>query len=237
MLITGYSRVFAAGGYTMPEVTVSGDNMRQNISASVTDSDKGILSVWLTPDTDNVGLYLWETKGFIDIDREADNSFRIQCENSAGTVILNADSTDTITVAGGRTHVLIAWDLATGTCQMYLDDAEQDDSGFLVSAGDIHWARTADSTILIEESGLDQYSGDIGDFYLNISETLDLSVEANRRKFIDASGNPVDLGTNATSPTGNQPEVCFSGDAAHWNAGDGKGSVTGWTVTGTFVDA
>jgi hypothetical protein len=68
------------------------------------------------------------------------------------------------------------------------------------------------------------------------NEFLDLSIESNRRKFISASGTPVNLGTDGNIPTGTQPLIYLSGPATNWNAGKNFGSWSGFTVHGTVTD-
>ena len=36
---------------------------------------------------------------------------------------------------------------------------------------------------------------------------MDFTTTSNRRKFIDASGNPEDLGSDGSTPTGTAPEI------------------------------
>ena len=60
-------------------------------------------------------------------------------------------------------------------------------------------------------------------------------MEANRRKFIDVDGKPVDLGSDGSTPTGTVPLMFFSGPTDDWHIN--KGSVGGFTETGAFTDA
>jgi hypothetical protein len=48
-------------------------------------------------------------------------------------------------------------------------------------------------------------NGCISNFYFNIDERIDITVQANREKFRSALGEPVFLGANGELPTGNQP--------------------------------
>jgi len=49
--------------------------------------------------------------------------------------------------------------------------------------------------------------GCLSEIYFDVNRFLDFSVVANRRKFISASGVPVELGTNGQLPTGSVPIV------------------------------
>ena len=80
----------------------------------------------------------------------------------------------------------------------------------------------------------------LGDFclaevYLNFGTFMDLSVEANRRKFITAGLKPADLGADGSTPTGSPPIVYLRGGAADFPTNRGSGG--GFTVTsGTVSD-
>jgi hypothetical protein len=58
------------------------------------------------------------------------------------------------------------------------------------------------------DSGSDPVGGDIAMFYLNYSNTFfDLSVTANKRKIITATGKPVNPGANGSLVTGSAPQI------------------------------
>lgn len=63
------------------------------------------------------------------------------------------------------------------------------------------------------------------------STYIDLSVQANRLKFIDAAGKPIDLGDDGSEPTGAQPRV-FAPDG---NPSTNLGSVGNFTITGAVT--
>ena len=67
------------------------------------------------------------------------------------------------------------------------------------------------------------------------AEYLDISVENNRRKFIDADGFPVDLGSDGSTPTGIAAIMFFSGATVSWHTNDGSGG--GFTENGALTDA
>ncbi len=76
--------------------------------------------------------------------------------------------------------------------------------------------------------------GDIADLRIDFGTYIDLSVEANRRKFISSSGRPVDLGSDGSVPTGSAPDIFLSGDTATWHTNDGVGG--GFTENGALTD-
>ncbi len=78
------------------------------------------------------------------------------------------------------------------------------------------------------------YQGYMADFQFWAGIYLDLSVDANRRLFIDADGKPVDP-TDASSGVGSTQTLLFSGDAATFGTNQGTGG--SFTTTGTLTDA
>jgi len=73
------------------------------------------------------------------------------------------------------------------------------------------WVVGASST------GTFKFNGAIAELWFNMGQYLDFSVEANRRKFISATGKPVNLGSDGSTPTGVAPIVyqrINGGDAA-----------------------
>lgn len=64
---------------------------------------------------------------------------------------------------------------------------------------------------------------------------IDFSNVTNRRLFIDAGGNPVNLGTDGSLPTGSAPDIFLSGDTDTWHVN--KGTSGGFTENGTLTTA
>lgn len=77
------------------------------------------------------------------------------------------------------------------------------------------------------------FDGAMFDFWMNFNQYLDLSVTANRRKFISASGSPVGLGPEGQNPNGTAPDVFLSGKVNNWHIN--KGTAGGFTENGTLT--
>jgi hypothetical protein len=75
------------------------------------------------------------------------------------------------------------------------------------------------------------FTGSLGDIWFMPGLYIDLSIEANRRRFISAAGEPVYLGANGEGPTGAVPLVYLSGALASWHTNKGTGG--GFTLTGS----
>jgi hypothetical protein len=88
---------------------------------------------------------------------------------------------------------------------------------------------------MIGSGFLADYIGDLADVWIAPGQFIDFSVAANRRKFIDANGKPVDLGSDCSAPTGIAPSVCFSGDSSGFVTNKGTGGA--FNLTGTLTNA
>ncbi len=86
-----------------------------------------------------------------------------------------------------------------------------------------------------DDTFTDVLLGDLSEFYFAPGQFLDLTVTANRRKFISASGKPVDLGSSGALPTGTAPAIFFSGNAAAFSTNQGTGGA--FTLTGSLTNA
>lgn len=134
-------------------------------------------------------------------------------------------------------HFLISWDVsnagANKTLQVYIDDVD-----FSRTLGDNDGAvnyTPADVTVgaIVQDAGvISLWNGEIADLYFT-DEFLDLSVEANRRKFINSSGFPVSLG-DGTDITGTAPKILLRGPVSDFATNVGTGG--DFTENGTPAD-
>jgi hypothetical protein len=76
---------------------------------------------------------------------------------------------------------------------------------------------------------------DMADVWLGAGQSLDLSIVANRRKFITFDRKPVDLGRQGKTPTGMRPTIFFSGDVDQFP--DNRGTGGAFTLVGSLSDA
>jgi len=74
------------------------------------------------------------------------------------------------------------------------------------------------------------WQGAVSHAYICTNSYLDITQEANRRKFFDADGVGTDL---SGAPT---PLIQFTGNAAAFNAGTNEGTGENFTVVGSFTD-
>lgn len=167
---------------------------------------------------------------------QRDSSNKILC--SFGTVggsnIWQGQTTATFTTSVNTDwhHVLISVSLvATPKRHIYIDDVnDQNDVVGPGGGGTIDMTRT--------DWDVGQRSDNIRRFFGFLSEVwftdtyIDITVQANRRKFISAAGKPADLGLDGSRPLGFQPSAYFRRAAPDWEANQGSGG--GFTENGTL---
>lgn len=199
------------------------------------DSKVGIVSFWVELNGGDGGIQQIQVAAneYIQIQRGADDKWNFDLVNSSGTSILKMKSTSTYTVSSGRHHVSASWNLAGTEGWLYIDDAESLAASPTFTNDTIDYTRTNHS-IGARDDGGNKVNAGVGDYYFNNETYLDLSVEANRRKFISAGGLPVPLGPTGALPTGSQPIMFFSGPVATWQNNLGSGG--GMTENGALSD-
>ena len=134
-------------------------------------------------------------------------------------------------------HVLFSFNVALGSSGVreYINDADETAFGSSgnnngeFTPGKWGWGRR------YYDTG-SKINGEVADFWID-NTYFDLDVEANRRKFIDANGKPVDLGADGSNPTGSAP-WCFLSIADGEVASDWATNKTGngdFTITGSLA--
>lgn len=112
-----------------------------------------------------------------------------------------------VNFAADLTHLMVSIDSVGNVVQFAINDVLQ--TAFSTTwGGSAAMSPGAGIFGLIQGGGLDSGPCCIGDAWISDTAAFfDLSVEANRRKFIDAAGDPVSLGNNGELPTGTPPQV------------------------------
>lgn len=146
--------------------------------------------------------------------------------NLGGATLFTTTPTNAFQV-GRWHHVAVSWKAGSGAWyQLSIDGAAPLTGADLTSATLII---NGTITRAYVSGGTTRWPGDLAYIYCNVTEALDLSVEANRQKFILA-GEPVNLGANGSLVTGTQPAFYFDGGASMANLGSG-GSLTATDLT------
>lgn len=156
-------------------------------------------------------------------------------QQEVGSQCLAITSSTSFTNSSTWHHCIASW--RTGTdAKMYIDDADETNVG--TNTNDAIAYRTYFSPNWQISGGYYltyQFQGCMADLYFD-TNYLDLSVTANRRKFINGAKRPVNLGANGSLPTGTQPIIFLSlaKDAAVATFGANKGSGSGFSISTTL---
>ncbi len=231
----------SGAGYIAQGVSFSSATRTHRAAAltGVTDSKTGMVSFWFRAATGTDGQFirLISTAGGtalpIDILRmQTTGVFRFTAQNSAASNLFQISTTSTALVGQGWKHVLASWNLATPILQIYVNDGVEYNSATGLTNDVIDYATSITDYNFPDSSLPGPF--DIADFWFDPNQTpLDLSVTANRRKFISAGLAPVNLGATGATPTGTAPAIFFSGAAASWNTNKGTGG--GFTITADSI--
>ncbi len=166
------------------------------------DGKVGIFSAWFRLDggdgaiqyfVDNVAFHSY-------VQRNAANNLLVVGKNSGGDTILDIRSATTYTISSSCFNVIASCDMTLGW-DLYVNDvsdkgAENTFTDDTIDYTTAQWGIAARFT-----TGASSFNGALSEFYFT-NEYLNLSVAANRRKFISASGKPVPLGPDGSGPTG-----------------------------------
>jgi hypothetical protein len=164
------------------------------------------------------------------ITRGANEKISIVGRNSGNTVILDMDTISTVN-DGNWHHLLFSVDMSDSNKRhLYLDDVDD-----LAGAPSTHTDNEIDfgPTGFTVGGGSTQWDGGLAEYWVDFGTYIDLSVEANRRKFISDTGLPMYLGEDGSFPAGSQPEIFLSGDTITWHSNRGYGG--GFTENGEIT--
>jgi len=133
------------------------------------------------------------------------------------------------------TNVLMSVDLSdTGKRDIYLNGSVDSPSYTTYNDNNIGWSLTDELGIGAGFVGSGFMGMDMSEFYLNVGEFIDLSVQANREKFI-LNGKPVSLGADGSLPTGTAPDIFLTGQTGLWHTNKATGG--GFTENGALTTA
>ena len=208
------------------------------------DSKSGILSFWVRIDGGDGTLQriICTTNALgggsaalqFRVAKTAGNVMQVVAADAGGTVGTMVFSTvDTFLASATWRHVLAAWDVSTGTMQLYVDDADSVTGAS--STNTTHDYTGADAGIGANPDGTSKLNGCLAELYFAPGQYLDISIEANRRKFIKADGTPAPLGDGSV-PTGVAPLIyqrLRKGEAAS-NFATNRGTGGNFTITGAL---
>jgi len=180
-------------------------------------------SIWLRP-TQAQSTLIWGLPGPVGgINMTSSGESRFQAAGGVGTgVILNTAAQVPI-VNNSWNHVMVSVDAAVDIVHYWINGQEN----------------TTYNERLVEDEvlpnfgkeaffGWNGYSGagfigDVSEFWFDDS-FMDLSIQANRDKFLTGSGKPAELGSTGQLPTGSTPRMYLTGNLRDWNNGQDLGT-------------
>ncbi len=237
---TSWSVTTEAGAYVAEAVDFDGTNdYLTTLSYTGATTTQGLLSTWFYADGASLGSgqrifdfrnAAGQTK--LELRAASNNRMVFTAKNAADSNVLNFVSPTNSFSGNTWHHLLIAFDLENSLFEVFVDDTDLaaspstlvDDTVDALDRGSVGGGFTG--------SGLwDGYLADV--FYT--PTYLDITLEANRREFIDASGNPIDLGSDGSNPFSATPELFMSGPTATWHINKGDGG--GFTENGEIITA
>lgn len=167
-------------------------------------SKQGILSMWIRPENYAVNIF---ANNLIAVDGELVVTLAQPISLTArGASGVDVNLSGVVQRVKRWIHLLFAWDIAANVGSFYSDDVLIDSAINRTADEAIDYTAAANWSVGAPVLG-QGLSGAIAEFYFAPGQYLDMSVTSNRRKFISAALQPVDLGSTGSTPTGTAPIV------------------------------
>lgn len=202
----------------------------------ISDGKAGTFSGWVRIDGGDGSqltvLHIGTTGGSLGwyIIRSSGNRFIMQGRNAAGATRLVRVTTPFYVAGATWYHILASWDLAGPTAHFYVNDAVPAFDTSTTTDDTLDYTR-GNVGLSTNDTGspANRFNGCLSEIFFHTTY-IDLSVEANRRKFISATGKPVNLGATGSTPLGVQPLV-YQKTGTQTNSGSGGN----FTLTGALT--
>jgi hypothetical protein len=187
---------------------------RYHSPGAIPDSDKVTVSLWFKIDPDpTVGIhnFLIQANGgrfFVDYVPGAGGQILIQQWNTAPVKIQDESSGIHTGWKTDLTYHHFLYSRTGTTSHLYIDDVEDSFSKATNSAGATDFAGTVNKwSHGAAFNNSFPFGGCMSNVYVSPGDYFDFTVESNRRKFVTAGLEPVNLGVNGENPTGVQPVI------------------------------
>ncbi|MGI0010477.1 MAG: hypothetical protein ACREAE_03665, partial [Nitrosopumilaceae archaeon] len=198
----------------------------------ISDGKQGIFSCWARFDGGNsLTQYILSSSTTLagsttrfEVFKFTDNKIYFIMKNAAGTNILNINTTATYTASSTWLHILASWDLNVGGARhIYINDVS--DITQTTFTNDTIDYTVADWAVGALPDGTSKLNSALQQLFFNTTY-VDLSVTANRRKYISSFLEQTPFGSVGQLPLGNIKPLIFAED------GDVTGNVgSGGTFT------
>ncbi len=187
------------------------------------DSKVCTCSIWFRVDGGDgtARSFLSNQFGLYNIGLNTSNQFFFFGADSGFAGVIAAHSTSTFTAGAAWHNAIFAFNLATAAVDLVIDGVVETP---VITTGpistDVDWTR-GDQSFGARQDATGKFDGCISDLYFNNAEFLDVSNPDNIAAFISPAGEPVDLGADASFPTGQQPILAVLGGDPSVNIGSG----------------
>lgn len=218
-------------GYEANPVTFDGENdfimltSNDRFIGSMS-GKKGILSCWVKING-SIGSLMVIFRGSefissIEIEILSNGKLSIRGASTSGASILDIETVNPFIQSTKWIHILASWDMSVaGSSRLFISDIS--DLLETVFIDDVlKYAQTGPSMGGLTDAQ-SVLNGCMADFYWNSFDYLDFNIEANRRKFIDINGKPVNLGVDGSIPASSIPIIYLSGSTDNWHINKGSG--------------
>lgn len=237
----GVAGVGGGGGgsvFTANAVNFDGTNDFLDIAGALSgavDNKTGLFSFWLNFNGGNGISQQILIGGDSDISflRRTDDKIVFTLRDAANLIVWQAITTTTFNDLSGWMHFLLSLNAGLPARHIFVNDILETVTSETTNDTTINWDGVV-GAIGATAAAANKIDADMAEVYFT-NEFLDISVEANRRKFIDLDGKPVDLGGDGSVPTGTVPLVFQSGATVFWHTNKGSGG--GFTENGALTDA
>lgn len=196
-----HERLWQAGG---ADFDGTNDNLeRSDPFTGISDGPEATFSCWFRLDGgDGATQHIFNGSTQRTITRTSANVISVDFR---GTGRVTMSTAGTHTTSTTWKHLLVSFDTNTvGARHIYITDVA-DTSGVTFTAGNV--PLTDDFGIGAASGGGSRFNGCLAEVFFH-NDFIDISVEANRRKFITATGRPEYLGALGERPFGTRP-VCY----------------------------
>lgn len=237
--LSGSGEVF----YPVGAATFDGTTAYLKRESSDLNISSGILSLWFNLNATSGSFnalfcaYLSSPVSYLYALRNGTNNIFIQLVSGAHT--FNYTSSTTY-VSSGWHHLMTSWNtnLSAGNkvASLYVDGVDvkgsvsDAGSAFTMGSSFNHYVGVNNTTGSV---GTQFFKGGLAEVYFNGTQFLDLTILANRRKFLTASKRPAFLGLDGKLPTGSQPQVYLRGSGVGFNVE--SGSLGNYTTVGALT--
>jgi len=193
--------------------------------------DSFLASMWLKPELDSFNTISIDDNTALQFQLDNNGELYVVLRSSSNTLFSKKLASSNPLVKGLWQNILVSWDSVTGDGELYINDIQgiyQISTNLSGTMDDINSLFVGSGT-----SG-NYYGGDLSEFFLSSGSYLDLSVESNRRLFINADLTPANT-RQLHINSGITPDVYLPNPSANCEVNFGTGG--DFTQNGTLKNA